>query len=60
MSVRIIHFPNKVKSSAVFLTIKPVTHRPDEAVNSASMTEIPLVVENGRSSSSVLTPIMPR
>lgn len=60
MRVRIIHLPNKVKSSAVFFTINPVTQIDDEAVKSASMSEIPLVVEIGKDKIMVPAAIIPR
>lgn len=58
--VRITHLPNRVKSRAVFFTINPVTHKPDEAVNRASMSEIPFVVEIGKYRSIVPIAIIPK
>jgi hypothetical protein len=60
MSIKITHLPNKVKSRAVFFTINPVTHRLDEAVNMASMTDIPVVVEIGRESKMAPMAIIPK
>jgi len=52
--------PKTVKSRAVFLTINPVTQREDDAVNRASMNEIPFVVEIGKLRIIVPTAIIPR
>lgn len=53
MNNRIINFPQIVKSKAVSLTIRPVTHTAELEVNRASMKEIPAVVVKGKQSSNV-------
>ena len=57
--MRMTHLPNSVKSSAVFLTINPVTQSADEAENRASIREIPCEAI-GRERKNVPIAIMPR